>query len=197
MRRPAETDQCMKWKQTPKAQLNLQVDKWTLISPSYECQDGLSSHSLHCVLFSFGSNIKFTHLSSPSSPSLKSAVERLLRPLPSLLWNKPQALKGVAPSLSKLRLNTVEWHSLALYTIIYPSVLFSSLKYRSCETDDRNSTWRRLLIFYYLSLRLMFGWCSCFDGLIWWQTVKWQIQTYLLNQLSHQSIVQFVNIWHY
>lgn len=157
---------------------------------------GLPAQSLHCVLFSFGSNIKFTHLSSPSSCSPKSAVERLLRPLPSLLWNKPRALKGVASSLSKLRLNTIEWHSLALYTISFPPVLFVAWATVICELHDGNSMWRRFSIFYYLSLCWIPD-VPSFNSFVWWQTVNIHGFDHICWLKSHQSIVQFVYFWHY
>lgn len=103
-------------------QLSLQVDKWTLSTRSNP--PPLLTVDI-ALCFSSGSNIKFTDLSSLFVPTPESAAERLLRPLPSPLWNKPPAFKAVAPSLFRLRLNAVvTLHSLARYTISYPAVSF-------------------------------------------------------------------------
>lgn len=53
--------------------------------------------------------------------SLIAAVERLLWPPPSLFSNRPLGLKGVAPSLSGLRRNTVERKSSELHAISCPA----------------------------------------------------------------------------
>ncbi len=163
----------------------------------YEILGDPPAHSLLCVLFSFGSNLMFIHQSSPAYFSLKSAVERLLPPLPSMLRNKPQALKGIAPSLSKLRLNTVKCHSLALYTISYSDVASLAWNIGTCEVHDGNSMWGRFCMFYCLSLCWIWLMFPCWIILLWRQKQNSDAQTTSAeySQLTNLSISDCISFF--
>lgn len=89
-------------------------------------------HTVYIVLcFPLG-QIYSSPIYHRSSVSLQPSVETLLRPLPSPLCNKPEAWKGVASSMTKLRLNIVVGQVVQLH-MLDPEIPATYIKLISCE----------------------------------------------------------------